>query len=300
MTRTSKRIIFFGTEDFSLVTLRALVDAGFLVEAVVTKPDMKKGRGHTLSQPAVKTYAVDQGITVWQPTKLTDIADDITALDQPLGVLVSYGKLIPQSIIDLFSPGIINIHPSLLPRYRGPSPIESAIANGDQETGVTLMQLSAQMDAGPLYAYTPLELTGRETAPELYHTLGEIGAQMLLRILPDIFEGTLADPQPQNDDDATYCALLTKADGILDPATLTAVEAERRVRAYLTYPRSRVVLGSDTLIVTAAHIADTAHSDLDIRFKDGAYLSIDKLIAPSGKTMLADAYLRGRRNQYSA
>ena len=300
MTRTSKKIIFFGTEDFSLVTLRALVDAGFLVEAVVTKPDMKKGRGHTLSQPAVKTYAVDQGITVWQPTKLTDIADDITALDQPLGVLVSYGKLIPQSIIDLFSPGIINIHPSLLPRYRGPSPIESAIANGDQETGVTLMQLSAQMDAGPLYAYTPLELTGRETAPELYHTLGEIGAQMLLRILPDIFEGTLADPQPQNDDDATYCALLTKADGILDPATLTAVEAERRVRAYLTYPRSRVVLGSDTLIVTAAHIADTAHSDLDIRFKDGAYLSIDKLIAPSGKTMLADAYLRGRRNQYSA
>ena len=141
-------IVFFGTEDFSLVALEALVEAGFPVEVVVTKPDMPKGRGHVLTEPLVKTFAKKHGIQVWQPAKLNDINDDIAKLNNPIGVLVSFGKIIPQKTLDLFTPGIINVHPSLLPKYRGPSPIEAAILMGDQETGVSIMRLSAQMDAG--------------------------------------------------------------------------------------------------------------------------------------------------------
>lgn len=297
MIRASKQIVFFGTEDFSLITLRALVEAGFDVAAVVTKPDTPRGRGHTLTKPLVKTFALEHQIPVLQPHKLSEIAARIEALDSPLGVLVSFGKIIPQSIIDLFTPGIINIHPSLLPKYRGPSPIESAIVNGDQETGVSLIQLTAQMDAGPIYAYSPLELTGRETKPELYDTLGSMGTTMLLQLLPGIMEGEITTPAPQVDSDATYCALLQKSDGVIDPTNLTAAEAERRVRAYLGFPKTRIDVNNSSLIILAAHVTDSAHSDLDILCADGNYLAIDELIAPSGKRMDAESYLRGLANK---
>ena len=123
----SKTIVFFGTEDFSLYALKVLVEQGFAVAAVVTKPDTKRGRGGALTKPAVKVFAESHNIPVWQPSRLKEIEASISALHDPIVVLVSYGKIIPQSIIDLFSPGIVNVHPSLLPLYRGPSPIESAI-----------------------------------------------------------------------------------------------------------------------------------------------------------------------------
>ena len=115
-------IIFFGTEAYSLIALKALYEAGFPIRAVITKPDMRSGRGHKLTEPPVKTFARQHDILVWQPNKLRDLTPDITALQPVAGVLVAYGKIIPQSIIDLFTPGIINLHPSLLPKWRGPSP----------------------------------------------------------------------------------------------------------------------------------------------------------------------------------
>ena len=292
MTNTSKTIIFFGTEDFSLFSLRALVEAGFSISAVVTKPDTPRGRGNKLTPPAVKVYAEAHDIPVWQPNKLAEIVDDIRSFDQPAGVLVSFGKIIPQSIIDLFTPGIINVHPSLLPTYRGPSPIESAIINRDSKTGVTLMQLSKAMDAGPIYFQVPYALDQTETRPELYETLGQLGANILVQKLPAILDGSLV-PEPQDDNAATYCSLLSKEDSYLDPMTTTPGQAEARIRAHLGFPRTRLRIGAYDVIITKAHGVMTKKTPLDIECQNGAFLAIDELVAPSGRTMDADAFLRG-------
>jgi len=284
--------VFFGTEDFSLYSLRALVDANFPVALVVTKPDTKRGRGGKLTSPAVKLFAQQHNIPVIQPNKLSEIADSVRALGTPAGVLVSYGKIIPQAIIDLFTPGIINVHPSLLPRYRGPSPIESAIANRDAKTGATLMQLSKAMDAGPLYYQVPYALDQTETRPELYHMLGQLGANILVQQLPAILSGTL-QPTPQNDGAATYCRLLTKESSHLDLASLTPGQAEARIRAHLGFPRTRLRVGNYDIIVTKAHVVMDAKTPLDLVCQNGAFLSIDELVAPSGRQMTAADFLRG-------
>lgn len=291
MTKTSP-IVFFGTEDFSLFSLRALVEAGFPVSLVITKPDTKRGRGGKTTSPAVKLFAIEHGIAVLQPHKLSEITDAVQRLNRPAGVLVSYGKIIPQAIIDLFSPGIINVHPSLLPLYRGPSPIESAIANRDAKTGVTLMQLSRAMDAGPLYYQVPYALDQTETRPELYETLGRLGANILVQQLPAILSGSL-QPTPQNDAEATYCQLLTKETSYLDLTSLTPGQAEARIRAHLGFPRSRVRVGSYDLIVTKAHAVMDAKTPLDLACQNGAFLSIDELVAPSGRIVTAAEFLRG-------
>lgn len=292
MTPISTKIVFFGTEDFSLTALTGLIEAGYDIAAVITKPDSKRGRGQILTPPSVKVLAQRHNIPVWQPANLNDIADDIRALQPVTGVLVSYGKIVPQEIISLFTPGIINLHPSLLPKYRGPSPIESAILSGDESTGVSIMQLSRAMDAGPVYAVKNHPLTGVETQPELYHTLAVIGTNLLLETLPAILDGSLV-PTPQDETHASYCSLLLKADGLLSPDKLSADEAERRVRAYLSYPKARITHGDASLIITKAHVASTKNTPLDVQFKDGAFLVIDALVSPHGRRMDADAYLRG-------
>ncbi len=290
--KTKYPLIFFGTEDFSLVALRGLVEDGYDIHAVVTKPDTARGRGHKLAKPSVKIYAESKNIPVWQPEKLSEIADNIQAIGKVAGVLVSYGKIIPQRIIDLFTPGIINLHPSLLPKYRGPSPIESAIMAGDHETGISIMQLSAKMDAGPIYEQETVKLTGHETKPELYDKLGHLGAAKLLAILPYILDGT-AMPLAQDDSAATYCSLLTKEDGVLHPDTITTEEAYARVRALLGFPKTRLSLLGEQRIITLAHISNEKKTPLDVMFSDGKFLSIDELVAPSGKTISATSFLNG-------
>lgn len=292
MTHRLQKIIFFGTEDFSGSSLQALLDADFSIAAVVTKPDSRSGRGQKLVAPAVKTIAQAHNIPVWQPEKLREITDQIHALQPVTGVLVSYGKIVPQSIIDLFTPGIINVHPSPLPKYRGPSPIESAIINGDRETGITIMQLSAAMDAGPIYGYTPLALTGHDTQPDLYAILADLGAQTLSTLLPDIMSG-VTTALPQDDTEATYCQLLKKEDAWIDPDAQTAAAIERQIRAYLTFPKTKTRLLGHDIIITKGHVADTQTGALDILCHDGRYLCIDELIAPSGKKMNAEAFIRG-------
>ena len=292
MKSISTKIIFFGTEDFSLAALTGLIEADYPIAAVVTKPDSKKGRGQKLTPPAVKILATQHNIPVWQPAKLKDITDDIKALAPVTGILVSFGKIIPQSIIDLFTPGIINVHPSLLPKYRGPSPIESAILNGDSTTGVSIMQLSSAMDAGPVYAARSYALKGTETRSELYQTLAGVGTDLLLETLPYILNGT-ALPVPQKGQEATYCQLLQKQDGALIPEGVSAQQAERQVRAYLNYPKTRFTLFNQQIIITKAHVSTKQTTPLDIRCQDGAFLSIDQLIAPSGRVVSGEAFLRG-------
>lgn len=292
MTHTLPKIIFFGTDEFSLTALTALIEASYPIAAVVTKPDSPQGRGHKIVPPLVKVLASSHNIPVWQPHTLREITPNITALGQPIGVLSSYGKIIPQETINLFYPGIINIHPSLLPRYRGPTPIETAIANGDEKTGVSIMQLAAGMDNGPVYIAKEHPLTKKETGPELYHALATIGADLLLETLPRIIDGSLT-PLPQDDSKATYTKLLTKQDGWLRPESITAAEAEQQVRAYLGFPKTRVVIHEQTIIITKAHVSHKQQSPTDILCRDNSYLVIDELIAPSGRRMSADDFERG-------
>lgn len=286
----SPNVIFFGTEHFSAPSLTALIEAHYDIAYVVTKPDSKRGRGQKLVEPEVKVIAKQHGIPVLQPGKLADIYDQLASIESPLGILVAYGKIIPQSIIDLFTPGIVNVHPSLLPTYRGPSPIESAILNGDSETGISIMRLSAAMDAGPVYTQQRISLSGNETKPELYESFASAGASLLIKTLPSIIDGI--EPTLQDDEQASYCSLLRPADGILDLSTKTAQQLERQIRAHLGYPKSRLTIGEFEVIITKAHVG-SADEPLSFTTADSTHLVVDELIAPSGKKMNAEAFIRG-------
>lgn len=294
MKTTSKPIIFFGTEDFSLTVLTGLLEAGLPIAAVVTKPDSPRGRGRHLATPKVKQLATSQGIPVWQPDRLSAVVDSIMAVTNPIGVLASYGKIIPPAVLQLFHPGIINVHPSLLPRHRGPTPIESAILAGDKQTGVSIMRLAERVDAGPIYAQINLPLSGQETRPELYQSLAVAGTDLLLNNWQDIIDGKLT-AKPQDERQATYTNLIQKQDLLLDPATQTADEAERRVRAFLGLPGAKLVIGKLEITILRASVVAAKTSALDIKFSDDSYLSIDQLIAPSGKQLTKAEFLRGYR-----
>lgn len=293
----SKRLVFFGTEDFSLPSLQALVDGGFNIVAVVTKPDSARGRSKKLVEPAIKTYAEHVGLTVFQPNKLADIQDQLVELKPDAGILVSYGKLLPQRTLDVFEPiGIVNVHPSLLPKYRGPAPVEAAILSGDEQTGITIMKLTLGMDEGPIFAQTTVPLTGKETRPVLTSQLSQMGAKLLVEALPGILENKVEAAEQKNSD-ATYTTLLRKEHGILDPLTDTANALEHKVRAYLDYPKTRLKIKNTDVIVTSAKVVESSDSaPLVVSCVDDTYLAIDTLIAPSGKTMSGEAYLRGLRS----
>lgn len=291
MKNTSAKIIFFGTDNFSLTILEKLVSSNFNVVAVITKTDAPRGRGHKLTSPIIKSFANNHGIEAWQPIKVNEINDRLESNDF-IGILASYGKMIPKSTLELFPKGIINVHPSLLPKYRGPSPIESTITNGDNQTGVSIIKLIDKMDAGPIYAQNTYSLSGKETQGDLYEILAKVGADLLIKILPQIINNSLK-PTPQDNTKATYSTLLTKDDQWLKTDRITAKSAEKLVRAHLVYPKTKHIIGGQTVIITKAHVTNTYESPLDIKFKDGSYLSIDELVAPSGRTMKADDFYNG-------
>lgn len=300
MPHTSKTIIFFGTDEFSAISLRELIAKGFTIGAVVTKPDSQKGRGRKLVAPIVKEIAEKHAIPVWQPLQSDELIEQVRNLTQeighkPVGVLVSYGRIVPKQLIDLFEPGIINVHPSLLPKYRGPTPVESAILNGNTETGVTIMKLTAEMDAGPIYSQVTVPLIDRETTPELESQLGELGAQELSLTLPAIMNG-LVEPTVQDESSASYCQLLSKEDSMLDTSLLTAEQAERRVRAYIAFPKTKVTVSGHTIVITKANVVSRAETPLDLACADGQFLRVQELVGPSGRTMDAQAFLNGYVN----
>lgn len=290
----SKTIVFFGTDTFSVSALSALIDAGYAIAAVVTKPDSRSGRGQKLVPSAVKVLAQQHNIPVWQPSKVTEITADLQALGPDIiGVLSSFGRIIPQSIIDLFTPGILNIHPSLLPLYRGPSPIETALINGDTQTGTSLMLLTAAMDAGPVYDQKSYPLNGSETQSTLYERLADIGSTLLIQHLPAIIDGTLLPTEQKGT--PTYSQLLQKTDAHVDPATEIAAFIARHVRAYQQFPKTKVDLFGHTLTIIAAHVGEPSVGDLSVACTDTT-LIIDELIAPSGKRMSGSDFLNGYKH----
>ena len=295
MTQKSNQLVFFGTENYSATVLDNLLGAGIAIEAIITKPDLKKGRGQKLQAPAVKTIAENYNVTVYQPENLTQMRDAIAQTSRFGAILVSFGKIIPQDIIDSFELGIINLHPSLLPKYRGPSPIESAIYNGDNLTGVSIMTLNDKMDAGAIYAQAPVEITPATTASQLYQQTAQLGSKLLIQILPQIIAGKLS-PEPQDDTQATYCSLLTKAQGWLNPEKSSADQLVNQIRAYNVFPKSRLEIYDQICIITDASADNQPTSQLNFECADGQFLNIHQLIAPSGKTMTATAFVNGYKN----
>ncbi len=289
-------MLFFGTEQFSADILQGLLDHGFTIDAVVTKPDTPSGRGQKVASPAVKVIAERNAIPVLQPNRLVDIADDIRTFGTPAAVLASYGKIIPQSILDLFEPGIINVHPSLLPKYRGASPIESAILNGDTETGVSIMKLVADMDAGPVYVQQKIALHGNENAEDVYNALAQVGIELLAQYLPAMLDESL-HPQPQQGE-PVYCSMIKKQDGVLD-FRKSAVTLERQVRAYHKWPQSRTTLHATEVIITKAHAVQTVDDAIYTIPTGAGYLAIDALKPVGKKEMPIQAFLQGYRSTLS-
>jgi len=291
----SKKIIFFGNERLATgvstdaPALRALVKAGYDVAAVVashTEGVSRQRRGLEIVEIAHAYH-----IPVLIPDKLADIEPRLGEYGASAGILVAFGKLIPQSTIDIFPKGIINIHPSLLPKLRGPTPVETAILDGLAETGVSLMGLTAKMDAGPVYLQSKVGLDGSETKPELAGKLLRLGTRLLLDNLDYILDGTL-EPIPQASAHATYTKLLTKQDGLIDFKE-SAESIERKVRAFLGFPRTRAKVFEQDIIITKSRAAkDHGDGKLVIECRPG-HLEIEELIAPSGRSMSGADFIRG-------
>lgn len=297
MTNTSKTLIFFGNERLvsglsktDAPILRGLLARGYDIKAIVSHhTDATSRKPRPLE---VASIAEEYGIPIFLPGKPADIYSELSGINADAAVLVAYGRIISQDIIDLFPLGIINIHPSLLPHYRGPTPIESPILNGDTTSGVSIMRLGAGMDDGPVFAQETFPILETDTKFDVYEKAKNTSTKMFFEQIDSILDGSLA-PQEQAHDDATVSKLLSKSDGILDPSVMTAVEAERRVRAFLGFPKTKLEILGEKRIITKAHISDTQKTPLDMAFRDGAFLSVDELIAPSGKTVSAEAFLRG-------
>ncbi len=302
MKKTSKKIIFFGTDDFSATSLTRLIDDGYSIVVVVTKPDSKRGRGKKLSEPAVKKIARQHNISVLQPTNVLSLKSDIEKIPNRLGVLVSYGKIIPQDILNLFEPtGIINLHPSRLPKYRGPSPIETAISNGDSSIGISFIKLTDQMDAGPIYHQTSVDIDTSQGFSEVSDTLSSVGSSELSEVINKVIQGNIKS-SPQDESKATYTQLLSKNHGVID-CSKTGKEIMQSIKAFEAWPKSRINIGGLDLIVKEAHfvsgakklpgnISTDSKSYISISIADGE-LYIDRL-QPAGKNpMTVKAFLAG-------
>jgi methionyl-tRNA formyltransferase len=293
----SSRIIFFGNERLSsgfdpqgAPTLELLIARGYDVVAVVA--NFEPGRSRNARGLEISTITEQHSIPLLLPQKLADIREQLLQLQPDIGVLVAYGKIIPQSIIDIFPRGIVNIHPSLLPQYRGSTPIEQAILDGAEKTGVSLMQIVRQMDAGPVFAQTPVNLAGNETKQDLTRTLLLRGGEMLAGSLPGIIDGSLAG-KPQDESKATYTRLFTKQDSLLD-FTKPSIQLEREVRALAGWPKSRATIFGHDVVVLAARVAhNQTDGALVIACANDTYLEITTLTAPSGRAMSGADFVRG-------
>ena len=293
-------VVYFGTEDISVPTLQALIDDDkYNVVGVVTKPDSARGRGHHVDSPAVAKLARQHDITCLQPVKLRDVTESLKSLHADVGALVSYGKIIPDDIIQIFPHGIVNFHPSMLPVYRGPSPIETAIMHGDSFTGLTLMALSKDMDAGDIYYQEKVSINPDDTTETLYSQFGQRGADLMVDKLHQIVDGKIKGIA-QDDDLAVYCRMITRQDGDLDPPSMTARQCYNRLRAFSKWPKCRINLASSEVIVTKAKALDDFRGDAwpdIIPCQGNSALQLIEIINPkSGRRMKVVDYLNGLNN----
>ena len=232
----SERIIFMGTPEFAVPSLEALIRSTYQLVAVYTQPDRKAGRGQSVAFSPVRQLALSQGLEVVQPDSLkaTAAVEKLAGFASDLIVVAAFGQILPPEVLALPKFGCVNVHPSLLPRYRGASPIATAILQGDEITGVTIMLLDAGMDTGPILSRKEVSISDDDTTGSLAAKLAQVGAQSLVEILPLWIDGRIK-PQPQEESRASYSKVITKGDGEMD-WRLPALDLWRRVRAFDPWP----------------------------------------------------------------
>jgi methionyl-tRNA formyltransferase len=250
------RVVFAGTPEFARESLRALLDSGIRPLAVLTQPDRPAGRGKKLQASAVKEFAVQRDLPVLQPESLkpAQVVEELVAFKSDLLIVAAYGLLLPQRVLDIPHVACINVHASLLPRWRGAAPIQAAILAGDKQTGISLMQMEAGLDTGPVYASSSIDIGELETAGELHDRLARLGGELLVQQIGNIVSGA-CKADAQNDSEATYAAKIKSADAELDWQR-SAVELQRTVRAYNPVPGAWTTLQGERLKCWRAEAVD--------------------------------------------
>ncbi|WP_027720034.1 MULTISPECIES: methionyl-tRNA formyltransferase [unclassified Desulfurobacterium] len=299
-------VVFMGTPDFAVPSLKGLLDSDmFNVSLVVTQPDKPAGRGRRLKAPPVKVIAESHGIPVVQPLKVKgneELMDRLKAISPDFIVVAAYGKILPSELLEIPKIAPVNVHASLLPRYRGASPIQSALLNGDAKTGVTIMKITEKLDSGDIYIQEETSISLDDTAQTLHDRLAKIGGRLLVKALPLIASGKLK-PVPQDDSKATYCTQIKKEDGRIDWRD-DVENIFNKVRAFTPWPSAFTHFKGKLLKITKAlpvegHGEPGVVMDVD---REGFYVGTGKgvlkvlKVKPEGKReMNADDFVRGYR-----
>ena len=302
-----------GSPEFAVPSLRALIDAGHEVVAVFTQPDRPAGRGQKLAPPPVKAVALEYGLDVRQPPSISapDVVEEIRPMQPDLGVIAAYGQLLKQRLLDVPKLGILNVHASLLPRWRGAAPVSAAILAGDAESGATIMRVVRELDAGPMLAHARVPIRPSDTTGTLTERIADAGADLLVKVLPRYASGELV-PVEQDTSLVTYAPQLKKTDALLDFARDDAETVARMVRAYNPWPGAYAYLDGEPLrilectpvqhnfkdeagtIFAFGGIGEPAEYDaaFGVVCRSGE-IAVERVQAPGGKPMLAAAWLRG-------
>jgi methionyl-tRNA formyltransferase len=297
------RIVFFGTPEFAVPSLRALLAAADPVVGVVCQPDKRAGRGQHVSAPPVKQVAREAGVPIFQPAKLRnpEVLETLRRWAPDLIVVAAYGRILPTAVLDLPAHGCINVHASLLPKFRGAAPIQWAILRGEEVTGVTIMQMNERMDAGDILLQRETPIGREETYGELQTRLADIGAPALMETIAHLHAGTLR-AQTQREDEVVLAPMIKKADGRID-WTQSALTIARRVRAFNPWPSAFTHLDGKLLKIHRAHVGVAGHAarpgcvvgvqgDLAVATGDGA-LVLDELQLEGRKRLPAAEFTRG-------
>jgi methionyl-tRNA formyltransferase len=294
------KLIFMGTPEFSVPSLERLIVDGHDVAAVFTQPDKPAGRGKHLHEPPVKAFSLEHGIRVHQPAKIKS-NDEVRAIFEGISpdacVVVAYGKILPGWILAIPRLGCINVHASLLPKYRGAAPINWAIASGERETGVTIMQMDVGMDTGPMLTQRSIPIGDDETAPQLSVRLAQLGAELLSETLPRVQRGEIA-PLNQDDSEATYAPMLKREDGLID-WRMSAREIANRVRAFQPWPGTYTNFRAGRLSVWQGREAPY-RQDANVMAEPGSILNIDEsgitvVCSGSGALLIKEVQVEGKR-----
>jgi methionyl-tRNA formyltransferase len=304
----SLRIVFFGTPEFAVPSLRALLTSPHAVDAVVTQPDRPKGRGHQLAAPSVKQVGIQEGLRILQPETLKDgaLASELRDLRLDLGVVAAYGRILPGAVLSATRLGFVNVHASLLPRYRGASPVNHAVMAGDPVTGVTIMRVVKELDAGPMLDQISRRIAPDETSAAVERDLADLGAQLLLESVERLAGGTAVETE-QDHSLATYAPRLTRADGIID-WTASAHQIHDKVRGLYPWPHAHTHVGGSrcTILRTdlpggrppggdAGRVAAASAKGIEVVAGDGRIVRILDIQPDGRRRMSAAQFLAGHR-----
>ena len=290
------KIVYMGTPDFAVPPLAALVENGYEVTAVITQPDKPKGRGKTLMPTPVKEEAVKHDIPVYQPLKVRDpeFVEILEGLAPDIIVVAAFGQIIPKKILDMPKYGCINIHASLLPKYRGAAPIQQAVIDGEKESGVTIMRMATGLDTGDMISKVVVPIEAEETGGSLFDKLAQAGAELLTETLPSIENGTAVYEKQPEESPTPYAAMISKKMGLLD-FTKSAAELERLVRGLNPWPSAYTFLNGKTLKVWKCAIEEEKGG----KEAPGTIISVDKygihVVCGEDVLVLKEVQLEGKK-----